>query len=271
LFYQQQAILKNSGTALGTAWKFGRVSFSWRKHERSKWWQLWRSSTFLYITTALIVGASFGVASILPSQVTKAVGPEFLIHSPDCGVWQFNVSQNIEWQLKTLNESNLAAAYASSCYGTNNSDAPLCTSYKVSEISWTVNENASCPFAAGTCEFGSTAAYQMDTGPLDSHEILGLNARASERVTLRKVATCAPIIANPYATVVNQSVDGGLEMDQYIQLMMGPIIQSSNWTYQYNTHAVLVNVGYDLQCVSPHLPVKRENLAKHSTGQRPPK
>jgi len=246
LHYQQQAILKNSGTALGTAWKLGQVSFSWRKHERSRWWQTWKSRSFWYILIALLVAAIFGVASIFSSQVNKSVGPEFLIHSPDCGFWDFALSQETQWLLKTLNESITAAAYTRSCYGSNETTAPQCVTYKTSQIPWTSNENASCPFAAGTCRLGSTAAYQMDTGPLDSHEIFGLNAKASERVTLRKVATCAPIITKPYAELVNQSVDGGLEMDTYIFYNMGPVLDSASYTYSYNTHTINTNVGYEL-------------------------
>ena len=86
----------------------------------------------------------------------------------------------------------------------------------------------------------------MDTGPLDSHEIFGLNAKASERVTLRKVATCAPITTKPYAEFVNQSVDAGLEIDTFILYNMGPVLDSTSYTYSYNTHTINTNVGYEL-------------------------
>lgn len=164
LFYQQQAILKNSETALGTAWKFAQVSFSWRKYERSSWWQIWKCRTFWFILIALVVAASFGVASIFSSQVTKSVVPEFLIQSPDCGFWEFSLAHNNQWQLKTLNGSITAAAYVRECYGNNETTTPQCSSYKTSQIPWTSNENASCPFAAGTCLLGPTTAYQMDAG-----------------------------------------------------------------------------------------------------------
>jgi hypothetical protein len=36
LFYQQNPILKSSGTALGTVWKLAQVSFSWQRHEKSR-------------------------------------------------------------------------------------------------------------------------------------------------------------------------------------------------------------------------------------------
>ncbi|KAE9364620.1 hypothetical protein N431DRAFT_354454 [Stipitochalara longipes BDJ] len=246
LFYQQQAILKNSTGALGAAWKFARVSFGWRNHERSRWWQVWESRTLRYILAALLVAVAFGAASIFTAQVTKSVDPEFLIHSPDCGFWGFPSSEDTSWQLKILNDSISAAAYARACYGNNETTASQCTSYKTSQIPWISNKNASCPFAAGTCLMGPTAAYQMDTGPMDSHIVLGLNAKDSDRVTLRKVATCAPITTKPFAEIVNITYDTAGDVDKYILYNMGPIEGSATYTYSYNTHTSLTNVGYNL-------------------------
>lgn len=247
VFHQQQAILRNSGTALGAAWKFVRVSYAWRKHIRSKWWQLWRSRTFLYVVLALVVAAVFGVASIFSSQVTKAAGNHFLIHSPNCGSWEFpGASTNNAWQLKVLNDSLAAASYARECYGTGIKNDLQCNTYNVPEIQWANNSNASCPFAAGTCLISDTAAFQMDTGPMDSHNILGLDSKASERVTVRKVSTCAPIDVRPYAQLVNKTFGGVVE--EYLQLFMGPVEgTSANWTFEYNTYEFLINIGYDFQ------------------------
>ena len=246
LFYQQQAILKNSEGSLAAAWKFARVSYSWRKHERSRWWQFWKSRTLGFILISFLVATLFGISSIFTAQVTKSVGSEFLIHNPNCGFWQFPLTQNVEWQLKVLNDSTSAAAYARACYGNNETTSPQCTSYQTSQIPWTSNKNASCPFAAGTCLMGSTAAYEMDTGPMDSHTVLGLNAHASNRVTLRKVATCAPIHTKPFAELVNFTYDTAGDQDQYIQYNLGPIINSTTYTYSYNVHTALTNVGYNL-------------------------
>jgi hypothetical protein len=192
------------------------------------------------------VAAAFGAASIFTAQVTKSVNSEFLIHDPDCGFWEFPSSQGTPWQLKTLNDSISAAAYARACYGNNETTSPQCTSYTTSQIPWASNKNASCPFAAGTCLMGDTAAYQIDTGPMDSHIILGLNAEASDRVTLRKVGTCAPIHTKPFAQIVNRTYDTAGDQDEYIDYNMGPILDSATYTYSYNTHTVLTNVGYNL-------------------------
>jgi hypothetical protein len=216
IFYQQQAVLKNSATALGAAWKFSRVSCSWRKHTRTKWYKFWRSRTRRFVVLALFLAAVFGVASVFSSQVTKAAGNEVLLHSPNCGFWEFPV--NAQWQLKVLNESLAASAYARECDSADTENVVQCKTYNVPEITWTTNQNATCPFATGTCMLGDTAAYEMDTGQLDSREIPGINSKASQRVIIRKVSTCAPLRVLPYTEVVNQTAGGGPMADEYIQL-----------------------------------------------------
>jgi hypothetical protein len=116
------------------------------------------------------------------------------------------------------------------------------------QISWTTNQNASCPFGGeGTCLLSPTAAYEMDTGQMDSHDILGLDAVPAERVTLRKIATCAPLHLSPYATLVNRTL-GDEETDEFLWVDIGEMSGADgNWTYQYDTHSSWMNIGYDLQ------------------------
>jgi hypothetical protein len=87
----------------------------------------------------------------------------------------------------------------------------------------------------------------MDTGHLDSHDILGLNAEESDRVTLRRVATCSAMHTKPYYQYVNQSTGDG-NLDQYLQLFMGKLDSTGlNYTYSYDTHGVYMDLGYDLE------------------------
>ena len=139
LHYQQQAILRNSGSPLSAASKLAGASFSWRKHERSKWWQFWRSRTLFLILTTFIIYAAFAVASIFSSQVSTSISTEVLIHSPDCGFWIFNDSSNSlsvlsGYEFKIVNDSAAAASYARTCYGTNNTNLLQCNTYTVPEI-----------------------------------------------------------------------------------------------------------------------------------------
>jgi hypothetical protein len=228
-----------------------RTSFTWRRHERTRWWQFWRSRSLFLELLAIILACAFAVASFFSSQVTKAAGTEVLINSPDCGDWSFNSSDpasQASWGVKKLNESIAAASYASTCYSSGSN--PKCNSYVLPEIPWKTNQNASCPFGNSTCLLSRTAAYEMDTGLLDSHDILELDASPSDRISVRKVATCAPLGLKQYLQIKNETVDGpnGPMLDAYLQFFLGPIVGVSvNWTFQYNTHASLVGLGYDLE------------------------
>lgn len=94
-------------------------------------------------------------------------------------------------------------------------------------------------------------AAAFATGPLDSHEVLGLNAPVSERVTIRKATTYAPVKVGDYAKYVNKTVVealgiAGTVKDLCIQLSVGSMKGVQNFTYAYNTHASVTGIGYDL-------------------------
>lgn len=250
IFYQHQAVLKNSTSALDAAWKFTLISLAWRRHERTKWWQFWRSRTFAFVVLALFLAGGFGVAGIFSSQVTKAASSEVLIQSEFCGKWTY--SDVAKFQLKVLDAASTAANYARNCYGDVNASVTECGTYVVPQIPRTRDGNASCPFVTGNCFWSDTAAYQMSTGPMDSHDILGLNAGQSERITLSKQATCAPVHLRPYLQLLNitnnvPNGNGGStpSKDTYLRLFVGGS-SSTDWSYQYNTHAQTANIGYEL-------------------------
>lgn len=69
---------------------------------------------------------------------------------------------------------------------------------------------------------------------------------SAERVTLRKVATCAPLHLSPYATLVNQTLGDGAT-DEFLLVDIGKMSEAGNWTFEYDTHSSWINIGYDLQ------------------------
>lgn len=249
IFYQQQAILKNSDSPLGAAWKLFRTSFAWRGHVRTRWWQFWRSRSLFLISLAIILATTFAIASIFSSQVTRAAGTGtgVLINGVNCGDWSFESSQkgNSSGRVKKLTESVTAAHYADVCYGSGD---PSCNGYVKPEIIWNTDQNATCPFGNDACLLSSTAAYEMDTGPMDSHAVFGLNAPLTDRITLRKKATCAPLDLEPYMQVSNQTVGDGASVDEYLEFLLGPITEYDPYsTTRYDTHARYVGLGYDFR------------------------
>jgi len=244
IFYQEQAILKNSSGALDAAWRFSRTFFAWRKHTNSR-----TSRSLLFLVMGLVLAALFAVASIFSSQVTRAAGDEFLITSDNCGFWSWNATSSADlYKVTEKSQGDIveAAAYATKCYGKDNTDASQCNTYMIPEIAWTVNQNASCPFASGTCLISPTAAYEMDTGILDSHHDLGMNSRSSERIGVRKVATCAPVHVQPYVALQNVTAsDGNVDLIAHLQLG-DPGNSGDNITFVYDLHLQFMLIGYDL-------------------------
>jgi hypothetical protein len=254
-FRQQQAILKNSGTATNSAWKFLTQTWAWRKHKKTRTWRL---HTLGLLSAAVFISIGFGVASIFCSRVLGSGIDYFLVQSPSCGAWLFDTSnaetkQNLstQWQSKMLSDNSNAANYARTCYNTTNLGGGQCRAFPVSQIEWSTNLNASCPFKNGTCAFSDTAAYQMDTGYLDSHEVLGINAKPDERIAVRKVATCAPISAQPYMKDANVTLGppGEETINPFIRFEMGALLNetANNTTFEYNLLSRYCQIGPDLQ------------------------
>lgn len=145
-----------------------------------------------------------GVAGIFSSEVAKAAGNETLIRSPDCGSLGFpqgvvgSPQALAAFNSMDVNDTLAATTYSRACYG--NAQSPLqCTQYPQTQLHWKFNSNATCPFSNGLCIYGDSSAYEMDTGLIDSHHALGINAPKSERVQYRKVTTCK-LFSQPFDT-----------------------------------------------------------------------
>ncbi|KAL8682670.1 MAG: hypothetical protein Q9186_001266 [Xanthomendoza sp. 1 TL-2023] len=85
----------------------------------------------------------------------------------------------------------------------------------------------------------------MDSGLLDSHSALGINAPGSDRLQYRKIRTCSPIHFSTYVEEVNhtnQNTDG----DRRFNIMLGEVLGVTNYTLQYNLHSLADGIGYAL-------------------------
>ena len=238
LHHQQQAILCNTEGPAGALWDFCQLPWYWRDHAIRS---LARSLPLVLL--ALLNIATFGVAGIFSSDVTKAAGNETLITSSHCGylaVANNNDSFKVPVASSSpdLNDTLAATTYSRACYG-NTEDALRCNQYVRQQLHWTSNQNATCPFSPDLCIYGSTAAYEMDTGLIDTHEHLGINAAQSDRIQYRKVTTCSPIHTRGYVTTFNDTDPTHLAYgDILLQYNYGPVVNVSNFTYFYDTHSV---------------------------------
>jgi hypothetical protein len=87
-----------------------------------------------------------------------------------------------------------SSQYSRSCYAGGSdtgSDPANCGTFTSWRIESKVETNVACPFPGDVC---AAAAITLDSGLIDSHLHLGLNAPREDRVQFRKITTCAPIL-----------------------------------------------------------------------------
>ncbi|RDW58675.1 hypothetical protein BP6252_13151 [Coleophoma cylindrospora] len=231
LYRQQQAILRNSSSPLSATWEILRLSWTWRRAEVSGFI---RSAHLTLL--AFLVFSFFLAATILTSRVQNSAfnNVDVLIVSPNCGgVYMRDGASSASRLLRVMSQTLSASNWARNCYGDQNN--LQCGTYAAKEIPWTVNANASCPFANETCRLGATTAYDMDTGLVDSHSILGINAPPSQRLFFRRKAVCTPMRLGNYSFYENFTYSDDAPPDRVVRLYLGAYA-GVNYTYEYNTH-----------------------------------
>jgi hypothetical protein len=193
--------------------------------------------TAFVITIAFITLAGTTTLAILSSMVSLP-NRHFRIVSPSCGFYtDTSVPHYFKpaagFQARWLNSSRVADEYVQTCYNISHATSSLCQQFVQQEIKWTPRSNAPCPFASGICLGGDSSAFEMDSGMIDSHATLGLNAARGNRVLYRRKTTCAPIITGePYAKLVAGKYPG----EEFALYYYGPL-PGSDFTYHLSTYA----------------------------------
>lgn len=139
--------------------------------------------------------------------------------------------------LKYSSKLNTAgAAYAQQCYG-NNATAQECSIFVKKEIPALVSGNASCPFAGGDKICLRKSNLRIDTGMIDSHEHMGINAAPPDRVQLRRVTECAPLKTEDYTRLANST--DGTPTQNLVEYLYGGLLNGTEnstdlVTYRYH-------------------------------------
>lgn len=181
LFYHHQAVLRTNASDLAFAAQLVTIGWRWRKVVPGV-----VRKTLPLIMVALIHAAAFAVAGVFSSRITSTVS-EALLNEVHCGQWTVAAAEGqgdlynqqvVSADLSTRHKrnSNVGSAYAASCYGSTlvNASWEECSALGREQIGWTMDTNISCPFDAEMCTGGH--AVRFDTGMIDSHLQLGINA-----------------------------------------------------------------------------------------------
>src|SRR3569833_591440 len=241
-------ILRNSAGAIRTLLDALKIHQAWSKRQSKQ--LLARTCTV--VVPAILIPASFAVAGLFASAVAnKSYGAVIARVEPsNCGFWIFDSSTEgmIAQARKIRNDTTQARSYISTFYA-NASASTIRSMFIQSALPYKVNDSAPCPIpAVDRCIPGPNKAFRIATDLLDSRDMLGVNAKVRDRISLQMSLTCSPVGGGGRA-------GGAAGADcQFIQYFLGPIVEvisnttSSNSTYHYNTLAGNnSNIGYSLR------------------------
>jgi hypothetical protein len=216
--------------------------WAWRRHGQA--------SPLKRIFPSLLLGfftlSTFLVAGIFSSRVATSSNGEVLISSLNCGGLFLPSSLSplggsVYSYFNTWMESSYN--YAQSCYGSNTFRKD-CTVYPRQSLPFIITRDTACPFLGqdSICR-NMSGNIQIDTGFINSHFDLGINAPPENRFLLRVVAECAPLLTDRYTQVENSTTIGTL-----INIKYGRTTRNFNSlaTYQYPNATSPDNIDYGI-------------------------
>lgn len=225
LYHQRQAILRNSANEMDSAGNLVRILVAWRRKASRPFYRI-----LPLFGIALLSVAAFTAAGILSSKVGTAMGKEVLISSPSCGIpfLKTHDPEKLSTILQPWDAQRMMsfANYAEKCYSNNSVEG--CGPFIKRQLLTTVERKASCPFK-GLCR-SEDHNIKLDTGPLNTHKDLGLNAPQNLRFTMRIVNQCAPLITEGFKRNFNYSND--ISYMRYYYGNQGDT-GAKNHTYEY--------------------------------------
>lgn len=254
IHHQRQVILRNSRTAESALFEILSLFWAWRKSQT----QL-VASLMPLVTFSVCYLAAFTVAGGFSSSISSSIGDEVLINGRNCGTPTYNEtieSSMIQAEI-TSELGNNAGNYAQQCYRTNESSATTaCNRFVRSSLArHTVNTAAECPFQNQICR-KAQSSIRLDSGYIDSHHDLGLNAPSGERFAYRYVLQCTPLETYNYTSHIEEN-GSGWDMYHYGFLPDGPsdnqtgfldyIYKVEDLDSQYNIPSGTTRSGFNLR------------------------
>lgn len=194
------------------------------------------------ILLALAISAAFGMASIFSARVTTETANEVLLKGTRCGSFDKWKPNSRYLQLTTAQpfyaeRANRFLNYGMQCY-TDRTRTDGCNQFVRPRLPLSVNRSISCPFPDDICKM-PMGNLELDTGYINSHHHLGVNAPPKDRFEMRILQRCAPIKTKEYMSDYTDSDYGPVARYYY-----GPV-RIENGTF---------NVTYELPIDYAYLP-----------------
>ncbi|WKT51599.1 hypothetical protein QSH57_016569 [Fusarium oxysporum f. sp. vasinfectum] len=241
---QQQVSLRNTSGSAGAMWQAFKLHRAW-KGRVSK---LWRRTLGFFLPAA-IVWAGSTAAGILTSRVANKSYSNTVarVKSDLCGTFYFDPNSpqaQSAYNAKATHDTVEARTYMTKFYSNNSSPATARSLFVRPTLPYSVDNHAPCPIPdTSRCILGNTGGFAMFTDALDSHEMLGINAKPHNRVTVQINVTCSPIDT----TGLTGTIKDGIHSYRYYYL--GSFPGDRNYTYAYDLLTAKMDVPYLLMPV----------------------
>lgn len=219
---QLQVLFRSESGALESAFEGIKLYWAWKNIAKRVWRRI-----IPFSILAAAVWSGFIIASVLVANVASdGYGDVFVVAVPEyCGDLSFGMGNMTLDEIKTADndpilrasksaqdtwsQNNLkwARAYSEAHYGITNlggTASPPASRAKKLTLPY-ASKDVECPWTLDTRCLGAGnvdgPAVNLDTGLLDSHADLGINAPSHERIQVRKSATCAVVDTNKFDRV----------------------------------------------------------------------
>lgn len=242
LHCQHQVIFRNAGTAIGAARELFVLPFPWHRGQpMSKAFSMNVLRSWAWAFLAFTNFCVWAAAGLFSSSITKSAGSNILVEPGACGLVYDNTTET-GWASKTLNSTVIADTHARACYG-NSGSSVQCNLFVRRRIPWHERTNASCPFRTGFC----SATLELDTGYVDSHGDLGINAPLKNRISYRRVTKCAVINPTVVQNFTNATHTNDTAYPVYQYYFGENRAFKSPFTFAYGSYLRYSDVGYGLR------------------------
>jgi hypothetical protein len=247
-YRQKQILLRNSAGDLGTVNDAFCLFWIWRAG--NMWQSLGRAFPLLLV--AVFFFCACQVAGIVSFYIWQTTVPTVaLIRGSVCGTYFVtDPSAELAFRRMGISETIQAETYVTQCYGSSSSGA--CGVYSSQSIAFNESDTT-CPFQSpAICISTNSTPYQLDSGPINSHTDLGINAPPSNRITYQKLTTCSPVHSSPFAHIVwanetDEAADWPPDT-RLQQFYFGPITNANfSYTFEYSEWAPEDGFGYDIE------------------------
>lgn len=271
---KQQRILRNASSDLATARLMLNLAWSTRRSTGKRSLRSFVIGIFAALYAVLFMSAGIFSNKAISAGTTDGAST-VVSRTKGCGVWnqtyfdtvnggsfsnEDELQMLVQYYASLAHTVQLSLEYAQRCYLStlsSNDMSSTCNTLKAPRLNWdTRNEtrDGACPFQLQMCH-NKSDIYTLDTGEIDSHKHLGINADPKDRLTYQRITTCAVLNDTGYVqgwdgTVMN-TTSPKPDPDN-ARAYYGPsTYKNTNYTYSYSNFASFYD-SFTSQVTTPY-------------------